>query len=325
MNIIVTGSLGHVGKPLTQKLVEQGHSVIVISSKDERRKEIEALGAKAAIGSVSDEAFLLKTFTGADIVFLMEPPANVNDKNYDIYAEVNEVAAAYKKAVEQSGVKKVVHLSSIGAHLDKGNGILKVHHAAETILKQLPNDVAIKFMRPGGFYSNLLANIDVIKSTSKGFLGGLLSLQYYGIRGFLTGKRGVILANYGGEVKYLLVSPNDIATVIVEEMGKPFQGRTIRYIASEELTSNEIAQILGEAIGKPYLKHGKISDKMLANAMIKSGMSEQLANGFVEMGAASRAGQLYEDYYKNRPALGKTKLKDYAAEFASKYDQSLTK
>ncbi|MHA6531619.1 hypothetical protein [Paenibacillus sp. BAC0078] len=128
-----------------------------------------------------------------------------------------------------------MHLSSIGAHTDKGTGFLKIHNIAETILKQLPNDVAIKFMRPVGFYSNLLANIDVIKSTSEGFLGGLLSLQHYGIGGLLTGKRGVILANYGGEIKYLLVSANDIAAVIAEEMAKPFEGRTFRYIASEGL------------------------------------------------------------------------------------------
>ncbi|PWW08782.1 uncharacterized protein YbjT (DUF2867 family) [Paenibacillus cellulosilyticus] len=315
MKIIVTGSLGNIGKPLTQKLVQNGHSVTVISSKAERQKEIEALGAKAAIGSVLDYAFLLRTFTGADIVYLMEPPAA------NSYGAVSEIVATYKKAVEQSGVKKIVHLSSIGAHTDKGVGILSFHNLAENILKKLPNYVDIKFMRPTGFYSNLLSNIDVIKSTSKGFLGGLLSLQYYGIRGLLTGKRGVILANYGGEVINLMVSADDIATVIFEEMEKPFEGRTVRYIASEELTCNEIAKILGEAIGKPYLKHGKISDKMLANAMLKTGMNEQMVNGIVEMGVAGRTGKLYEDYYKNRPTLGKTKLKQYATEFATKYNQ----
>ncbi|MBB6732704.1 hypothetical protein [Cohnella zeiphila] len=118
-----------------------------------------------------------------------------------------------------------------------------------------------------------------------------------------------------------MVSPTDIATAILEEMEKPFDGRTVRYIASEELTSNEVAKILGEAIGKPYLKHGEISDKMLANAMLKRGMNEQMVNGFVEMGVAGRTGKLYEDYYKNRPTLGKTKLKEYAKAFATKYNQ----
>jgi hypothetical protein len=78
---------------------------------------------------------------------------------------------------------------------------------------------------------------------------------------------------------------------------------------------------LGEAIGKPYLKWGAISDKMLTNTMLKRGMNEMMVKGIVEMGASARSGKLYEDYYKHRPVLGKTKLKDYAKEFAKTYNK----
>lgn len=323
MKIIITGSLGNISKPLTIDLVQKGHSVTVISSKADRQKDIEALGANAAIGSVKDVNFLAKTFTGADIVYLMEPgnPLNMFNKDFDIIQDTKEIVSSYKKAVEQSGVKKIVHLSSIGTHTDKGVGLLEYHYVAENILKQLPVDVSIKFMRPVGFYYNLLANIEVIKTLSKGFIGGIMALQHYGIGGLLSGKRGMIMANYGGEVVNLMVSPLDIASTIVEEMEKPFNGRPVRYIASEELSCNEVAKILGEAIGKPYLKHGKISDKMLTNAMIKQGINEKYAKGIVEMGVAGRTSLLYEDYYKHRPVLGKVKLKDFAKEFAAAYNK----
>lgn len=71
----------------------------------------------------------------------------------------------------------MVHLSSIGAHTNKGNGILASHYDAEHILQQLPDNVAIKFMRPVGFYYNLLAFIPTIKS------------------------QGAIISNYGGDEK----------------------------------------------------------------------------------------------------------------------------
>ena len=45
MKITLAGSLGHVGRPLTQELVRKGHSVTVISSNTERQKDID--GAKA--------------------------------------------------------------------------------------------------------------------------------------------------------------------------------------------------------------------------------------------------------------------------------------
>lgn len=45
MKIIVTGSLGNIGKSLTPTLVQKGHDVTVITSTAERVKSIEAFGA----------------------------------------------------------------------------------------------------------------------------------------------------------------------------------------------------------------------------------------------------------------------------------------
>ncbi len=57
--------------------------------------------------------------------------------------------------------------------------------------------------------------------------------------------QGSIISNYGGDDKKPWASPLDIADVIAEEIEKPFNGRQIRYIASNELSSNEVASILG--------------------------------------------------------------------------------
>jgi uncharacterized protein YbjT (DUF2867 family) len=325
MNIVLTGSLGNISRPLSKDLISKGHQVSVISSKAERQAQIEALGAKAAIGSVNDEDFLSRTFAGADIVYLMEPaePNRLFNKKFNPYEHIKTIMTTYKKAVEQADVRKVVHLSSIGAHKDQGVGLLRYHFIAESILGSLPAEVAIKFMRPVGFQGNLLANIDVINTTSKGFVGAILALQYYGLGGLLRGQRGVMLGNYGEDVVNLMVSPNDIARVIAEEMEEPFVGRSVRYIASQEPTSQEVAKTLGKAIGKPYLKWGKISDKMLRSSMLKQGMNPVMVEGIVEMGIAVRSGELYEDYYQHQPVLGSTKLRDYAPAFAEAYKKSL--
>lgn len=319
MNIVLTGSLGTISKPLAQTLLQKGHSPTVISSNADRQKDIEALGIKSAIGSLFDAAFLSLAFKGADIVYLMEPPFHLTDPTADSETLWQTIAHTYVEAIQQAGVTKVVHLSSIGGHIDKGVGILSWHYHVEQILKRLPPAVSIKTMRPVGFYGNLLATISTIKQLSKGFMGGLLALHYYGVAGLLSGKRGVIMGNYAGDVVNSYVSPTDIAAVIAQEMEKPFTGRMVRYIASDELTGNQLANVLGEAIGKPYLKHGKISDKMLANALKKQGLGEKLANGIVEMGVSGRTGKLYEDYNKHKPVLGETKLNEFAPNFANAY------
>ena len=76
MKIVVTGSLGHISKPLVQELLKKGHHVTIISSDINKHKTIQDMGAVAAIGSVEDAIFLAETFKGADSVYTMVPPVN---------------------------------------------------------------------------------------------------------------------------------------------------------------------------------------------------------------------------------------------------------
>ncbi|MGN6639204.1 MAG: NmrA family NAD(P)-binding protein [Mucilaginibacter sp.] len=299
MKIVVTGSLGHISKPLAEQLVKKGHEVTVISRDAEKQKAIEAISAIPAIGNMEDAAFLTKTFTGADVVYCMEAPGHFFDPNFDLMAHIGHLGHNYVQAIEQSGVKCVIHLSSIGAHTDKGNGILAFHHKMEQIINTLPADVAITFMRPVGFYYNLFAYITTIKT------------------------QGIIASNFGEDDKEPWVAPVDIADAIIEEIEAQKPGeRKVRYVTSDELTCNEVAGILGEAIGKPDLKWILISDEQMLNGMLASGMNPAIAKGLVEMNASRRNGILYEDYNRHKPVLGKTKLNDFARDFAIAYNQS---
>jgi uncharacterized protein YbjT (DUF2867 family) len=297
MKIVITGSLGHISRPLTKELVQKGHRVTVISSKAERQKEIEALSAIPAIGSVEDVHFLASSFAGADAVYSMVPPGNYFDQSRDLMAYVHSVGNNYAKAIQQSGVKRVVHLSSVGAHLEKGSGLILGHRQVEIILNS-QSGVAITFMRPVGFYYNLF-----------GFIPGIK-------------QEGIIKANYGGDEKLVWVSPIDIAAAVAEEIVTPLSGKKILYVASDELTGNETAAILGAAIGKPDLKWHIISSEQWQQNLLAAGMNPKITSGLVEMFASQQSGALTADYYLHKPAvMGKVKLKDFAKEFAAVYNQ----
>lgn len=298
MKIVLTGSISNVGEPLVKKLLLNGHDVIVISSNPQRKAAIEALGAKAAIGNMFDLEFLKRTFLHADIVYLMETldaAGSFFDKEVDFIGSIQKIGEHYFEAIQAAKIKKIVHLSSIGAHLKKGNGILKFHYIVENILNKLPADVAVKFMRPVGFYTNMYSFINTIKKT------------------------GTIISNYGGDQKEPWVSPLDIANVIAEEIDRPFDGRTIRYIASDEISPNEISLAIGKAINKKELKWIVLTNEQLLSNWLEIGFNEQIAHGFIEMQDSQGTGLLYEDYYKNPPVLGKVKLEDFAWDFAKLY------
>ena len=293
MKFIVTGSLGNISKPLAQELVQKGHRVTVITSKPEKQKDIEAIGAIAAIGTLEDVDFLVSTFTGSDAVYCMVPPNDYFDLSLDLIAYYCRIGNNYAQAIHQSGVKRVVNLSTFGAHLEKGSGILFGAHNVEKILNELSSDVAITHIRPTSFYYNLYGYVDTIKN------------------------QGFIAANYGADKIIPWVSPIDIAAAIAEELVTPFVGRKVWYVASEELTGNETASILGAAIANPDLKWRIITNEQMLSGLEGAGMNSQIAAGLVEMYASLYSGLLAEDYYRHKPTvMGKVKLKDFAKEFA---------
>jgi len=164
-------------------------------------------------------------------------------------------------------VKRVVFLSSIGAHLEANSGIIQRYNEIESVLNQLGH-VSITFMRPTSFFYNLLAYIPVIKS------------------------QGIIAANYGADGLIPWVSPNDIAAAIAEEITTAHEGKKVRYVGSEELTGDETARILGEAIRKPDLKWVLISDEETLNGLVNVGIQPKIAEGLVEMYAGLYNGLL---------------------------------
>lgn len=292
MKITISGSLGNIGKPLATKLVAAGHDVTVISSAADRKEAIEELGAVAVIGSVSDPEFLKAAFIGTDAVFAMTPP-NMGGAN--IIANTIEAGKAFAKAIIESGVKRVVMLSSIGADLPTGNGPIAGLYHIEHLYRDL-EDVSVTFLRAGLFYTNFYNDIPLIKAM------------------------GIMGANYPGTIHIPMVHPEDIATAASEELQKNTEGKNIRYIVSDVRTPNEVARIFSEAIGKPELTWVAFTDEQALQGMIQAGLPDEVAQLYTEMGTGFRNGTIPTDFeHQGSPVNGSVKLEDFAQTWVTRF------
>jgi len=290
MNYVITGSLGHISKPIVEKLAKTGHSVTVITSKAENAPAIEALGAKAAVGSVEDADFVKTAFAGADAAYLMIPPKwGVTDwRGYQ-----NKVADNYSNALQANHIPYAVMLSSIGAHMGNGAGPVDGLYDLEQKLKTVEG-LNVKVLRPSYFMENLFNMVGMVKGM------------------------GIMGSNFGNDT-LVLVHTSDIAAVALKNlMNLDFTGHQVHYVASDERTGAEIAAVLGGAIGKPETPWVVFSDEQGKQGMLQAGLNEEMAANYTTMGVALRNGTMQDDYFANRPAtLGEVKLEDFAKnEFA---------
>jgi uncharacterized protein YbjT (DUF2867 family) len=296
MKYAITGGAGNISKPLIEKLLAAGQQVTVIGRDAAHLKELRDKGAKTVTGSVEDAAFLTAAFAGADAVYTMVPPTH-DTKDWKGF--IGSVGRNYAQAIRANGIKYVVNLSSFGAHAPDGCGPVSGLFRAEQALNELAG-TNILHLRPGYFYSNLLGNLGMVRNMN--IMGG----------------------NWGGPGFTLnLSAPPDIAEIAADELtGLKFTGHSVRYIASDERSTEEIASILGKAVGKPELPWVIFSDEQALQGMLQAGLPEEIAKNYVEMGHALRTGLMSEDYLKHRPAgLEKTKLEDFAKVFAAAYNQ----
>lgn len=294
MKYVLTGGAGHITKPAAEKLLAAGQDVTIISRNAANAKGLAAKGATIAEGNIEDAAFITKTFAGADAVYLMIPPNFSPEGGWRQYQ--NNVADIFVGAVKANNIKNVIVLSSVGAHMGNGSG--PVDGLADLEKKLAPLDgTNTRFLRPSYFMYNL-----------------------HNMAGLIKGMN-IMGANYGGtEEKLVLVHTNDIADALTEELLQlNFKGHSIRYIASDERSTDEIAAVLSNAIGKPGIPWVSFTDEQSLGGMLQAGLPQTIAEGYVALGKAIRTGEAQADYWKNKPALGKIKLEDFAKEFAAAF------
>ncbi len=294
--IVITGATGNTGSVIAEKLLTAGEKVRVVGRSAERLQRFAAKGAEVFVGDVADAEGMTRALTGADAAYLMIPP---DMKAKDVAAHQDSVINALSAAVEKAGVKHVVLLSSIGADQAEKVGPIKGLHRFEQRLNRIANLNAL-YLRAGFFMENLFQYIALIKSM------------------------GMIAGPNRGDVPAPWIATRDIAAVAAGALRKrDFSGKQVReLLGPRDYTMNEVAKIVGKAIGKEKLSYSKVPAMMAKPAMAAMALSSDIIDNIIEMYAGAEAGLVAAREPRSPQNTTPTTLEQFVAEvFAPAYSK----
>jgi uncharacterized protein YbjT (DUF2867 family) len=289
---VITGATGHVGGGIAERLLAAGKKVKAIGRSRAKLAGLEKKGAEIAEGNLEDAVFLAKNLVGAEGVFVLMPP---DLQVANLAASHDRVGGAIVKAIAEAGVRFVLNLSSTGAELPKGNGPIAGLYRQEQRLNGLTG-VNVLHLRPAYFMDNLLGGIPMIKGM--------------GING----------SAMKPDVKFAQIASKDIAEYGAKRLEKlDFSGQAVQdLLGQRDLTMQEATQVIGKAIGKPDLPYVQFPYEDALKGMIGAGLSQSMAENYVEMSKAFNEGLLGK-VARTAANTTPTSIEEFSKEFARAY------
>jgi uncharacterized protein YbjT (DUF2867 family) len=263
---VIAGASGNTGSVIAEKLLARGERVRVIGRDTGRLSRFVQKGAEAFTADITDTAGLARAFEGARGVYALVPP-NPGSKDVRAYQErVSDVLAA---ALGKASVSYAVVLSSLGADkADKTGPVVGLHN-----LEQKLNGIAglnAIYLRAGYFMENLLPQVQVIKNF--GIVGGPVR----------------------ADLKLPMIATRDVGAAAAELLLRlEFTGKQARELLGQrDVNYNEVASVIGKAIGKPDLAYAQLPAQQLKPAFQQMGMSANMADLLLEMSEALNSGHM---------------------------------
>lgn len=263
---VVLGASGNTGHIVAKNLLAQQKKVRVVGRNAAHLQSFAAQGAEPFVGDVIDASALSKALQGADSAYVMIPPNLTSNDPLGHYDRVGDAIAA---AVRNSKIKKVVALSSIGAHMPSGTGPVVGLHNFEQRLSQIAG-TDVLFLRPAYFMENTLPQVGAIRMM------------------------GAVAGPLRPDLKLAMIATRDIGSAAADALLKlDFRGKQTRELLGQrDLNYTEVATIIGKAIGKPDLKYVQPPNDQMRAALVQSGMSEKLAELLLEMAESLNSGYM---------------------------------
>lgn len=220
---VITGATGQTGSVAAQTLLEAGKKVRVVVRDAARAGRLKALGAEVFVADLEDLAALARAVRGAEGVFFISPPDHTAR---DFIEERQRLTARQVEVLAAEKVPHVVLLSSVGAHLSSGTGLILSAHNIERQLRA--SGLPATFLRACYFLENWRSVVQPVKSDGvlPSFIAADQRIPMVATvdigkalaQALLDGPRGVRVIELSGPVD---LSPSDVAAAFGRLLGKP--------------------------------------------------------------------------------------------------------
>jgi uncharacterized protein YbjT (DUF2867 family) len=239
---VILGASGNTGSIIADSLLLRREKVRVVGRDEGRLQRFVRKGAEAFTGDVSDAAALTKAFGGARAAYLMLPPAKSRE-------DQERDSDAIAKAVEESGLRYAVHLSSYGAHVPEGTGPVAGLHSSEQKLSAI-SGLNVLHLRAAYFMENNLAAIGMIHGM--GVFGNALL----------------------PDLKLPMIATRDVGDYAAQRLlDLDFSGKQTRELLGErDLSMTEATAVIAHGIGKPDLRYEQFPYDQVQQALTQMGV-----------------------------------------------------
>jgi uncharacterized protein YbjT (DUF2867 family) len=285
---VILGATGNTGSAAAERLLAKGQKVRVIGRDARKLERFVQKGAEPFVANVLDTDALTRAFTGARAVYSVNPP-DYSLEDYPAYA--TRVSDSIATAIQKSGVKHVVNLSSIGAHLPQPPGPIAGLRYQEEKLNHIAG-LNVLHLRPGHFMENLFMQFQPIKMF--GFMAGM----------------------FPGDLALEQIATRDIGAVIADELEKlDFTGHSTRELLGQrDISMNDAAAVIGKAIGKPGLAYVQVPAEQIRQGMSQMGISANSARLVTDMWDQVNAGVMKGEEGRSALNMTPTSIETFVAE-----------
>jgi uncharacterized protein YbjT (DUF2867 family) len=291
---VILGATGNTGKIISLGLLEKGNAVRIVSRDASKAADLIAKGAHHFAGNANDTQLLSKAFAGADAAYVLVAG---DIKSTDVFAEQVKIVDSIATALKGSTIKHVVALSSVGAHLKQGAGIVQGLQKMEEKLSAI-DGINFMYLRAAYFMENTLGMPAMAKNM------------------------GIIGSPVKGDLKFSLVATKDIAAVALKHLlAFDFTGKSHTYLLGDkDYTFNQIATIYGNAIGKPDLKYVQFPFADAKTAMLGMGLGESYVDQLLELTKGMNEGDLLADAVRKAEYTTPTSIEEFSHIFKAVYN-----